>query len=138
MLNRIVNLGNNFCIICFSSIYQDSITLISIPKFHRNSTNISLHPFILKNNSHYITPIQIILFIQPHTHILKQIIFFYSHNQQTKKIRTQKKGKQNTRLQKQRKTKYQIIETKRIPSKKFSVTLHKKTCSNTMLNNPSK
>jgi hypothetical protein len=39
---------------------------------------------------------------------MKRIISFSSHNQQTKKIITQKKkkGKRNTILQKQRKTKY--------------------------------
>ena len=100
MLNRIVNPSNNLCNVCFPSIYQSSITLISIPRYHGSSTNISLHIFTLKKISHHITPIQIILSIQLHTHRLKLIISFSSHNQQKKKGRMQKKGKQNTRLQK--------------------------------------
>jgi hypothetical protein len=60
-----------------------------------------LHIFLLlKKISHYITPIRIILFIQPHNHRIKRIIFFSSHNQQTKKKQNPKeKKKQNTILQ---------------------------------------
>jgi len=111
MLNKIFNSSNNSCIVCFPDIYQNSITLISIPRFHRSFTNITPYHFTLKNISHHINLIWIILSIQPYTHRLKRIVSFSSHNQQTKKIKTQKKGKQNTRLQKQRKTKYQIHES---------------------------
>ena len=103
LLTKNVNPSNNFYIVCFSSIYQGSITLINIHRFYRSSTNISPQSFTLKKISHHITPIQIILFIQLHTHRMKRIISFSSHNQQTKKIITQKK---------KRKTKYHIAETK--------------------------
>jgi hypothetical protein len=52
---------------------------------------------------HYITSIRIIFPIQPHTHRLKRIISFSSHNQQL----------QRTRMQKQQKTRYQIAEMNR-------------------------
>jgi len=101
ILNKIIYPSNNFCI---------KITLISIPRFHRSSTNISPHPFTLKKISHHATSIWIILFIQPHTHILKWIISFSSHNKQTKKTRMQNKGKWYTKLQKgQQNTKLQKL-----------------------------
>jgi len=81
MLNKIINPNNNFCIVCFPNIYQSSITLINIQRFHRSSTNISPHPFTLKKISHYITSIRIILYIQHHTQKLKRIVSFSSHNQ---------------------------------------------------------
>jgi len=101
MLNRIVDPSNDLCIICFSCIYQNNISLLNILRYHISSTNILPHLLTLKEISHYITPIRIVLPIQPHTHRLKRIIFFSSHNQQS----------QRTRMQKQRKTKYQIVET---------------------------
>jgi len=61
MLNIIVNPSNNLCIVCFPCIYQSSIPLISIPRYHISSTNISPHFFTLKNIYHYITPIRIII-----------------------------------------------------------------------------
>ena len=97
MFNKIVNPNNNFSIVCFPDIYQSIITLINIPKFHRSSTNISSH-LTLHKISHHITTIQVILSIQPQTHRLKQIVYFSSHNQQIKKTRKQKKGKQKIRL----------------------------------------
>jgi len=95
MLNIIINSSNNLCIVCFSDIYQSSITLISIPRYHISSTNtnISPHLFTIKEISHYITLIRIIISIQPHNHILKQINSFSSYNQQTKKTRMQEKRK---------------------------------------------
>jgi hypothetical protein len=82
-------------------IYQNSIPLLNILRYHRSFTNIPPHLLTLKEISHYITPIRIILPIQPHTHKLKRIISFSSYNQQS----------QRTRMQKQQKTKYQIAET---------------------------
>jgi len=104
IFNRIVDPSNNLCIVYFPCIYQSNILLLSILRYHISSTNISPLPFPFKKISHDITPIRIILSIQPHTHKLKRIIFFNSHNQQTKK----------TRMQKQRKIKYQIVKTKKI------------------------
>ena len=56
-----------------------------------------LHIFLpLKKISHYITPIRIILFIQPHNHRLKQTSFLAAIiNNKKKKIAKEKK-KQNT------------------------------------------
>jgi len=117
MLNKIVDPSNNLCFVCFPFIYQSSIPLFCIFGYHISSTNISPHPFTLNEISNYITPIQIILSIQPHTHRQKWIILFSSHNQQTKKIRKQK----------QQKTKYQIAETKQISSRSYTITpKHKK------------
>ena len=116
MLNKIVNPSNNLCIInpsnnlcivCFSCIYQSNIPFLSILRYHIGSTDISPHLFALKEISHYITPIRIVLPIQPHTHRLNWIISFSSYNQQL----------QRTRMQKQQKTKYQIAETKQISQK---------------------
>ena len=112
MFNRIINPSNNICIVCFSEIYQSSITIISIPRFHKSSSNISPHLFTLKKISHHITPIRIILSIQPHTHRLKWIITFNSHNQQAKKQKTN-----------ERKTKYHIVETKKRSSQSYMITL---------------
>jgi hypothetical protein len=56
MLNRIVNSNNNFCIVCLSNIYQSSITLINISKFHKNSTSIPPNLFTLKTIYHHISP----------------------------------------------------------------------------------
>jgi len=103
MLNRIVNSSNNLCIVCFSCIYQSCIPFLGILRFHIFFTDISPHLFILKNILHYITSIRIIFPIQPHTHRLKRIISFSSHNQQL----------QRTRMQKQQKTRYQIAEMNR-------------------------
>jgi len=104
MLNKIVNPSNNICIVCFPCIYQSNISFLSNLRYHIGSTNISLHLFTLKEISHYITPIRIVLPIQPHTHRLNWIISFSSNNQQL----------QRTRMQKQRKTKYQITKTEQI------------------------
>jgi len=101
MLNIIVDLSNDLCIVCFPCIYRNSISFFSILRYHISSTNISPHLLTLKKISHYIAPIRIVLPIQPHTHRLKRIISFNSHNQQS----------QRTRMQKQRKTKYQIAKT---------------------------
>ena len=117
MLNRIVNPSNNLYNVCFPSIYQSSITLISIPRYHGSSTNISLHIFTLKKISHHITPIRIILSIQFHTHKLKLIISFSSHNQQKKK-------KQNA---KERKTKYYIVKTEQTSSRSYIITPKRKS-----------
>jgi len=100
MLNRVVDPNNDLCIVYFPRIYQSCIPFLSIFRYHIGSTNISPHLFTLKKISHYIAPIRIVLPIQPHTHRLKRIISFSSHNQQS----------QRTRMQKQRKTKYQIAE----------------------------
>ena len=102
MLNKIVNPSNNLCIVCFLCIYQSNIPFLSILRYHIGSTNIFPHLFTLKEISHYITPIRIVLPIQPHTHRLKRIISFSSHNQQL----------QRTRMQKQRRIKNQIEKTK--------------------------
>ena len=102
ILNRIFDPSNDFCIICFPCIYQNSIPLLNILRYHISSTSIPSPLLTFKEISHYITPIRIVLPIQPHTHRLKRIISFNSHNQQS----------QRTRMQKQRKTKYQIAETK--------------------------
>jgi len=107
MLNRIIDISNNLWFVCFLCIYQNNILLPSILRYHISSTNISPCPFSFKEISHYITLVQIILFIQPHTHRLKRIISFSNHNQQTKK----------TRMQKQRKSKYQIAKTEQISQK---------------------
>ncbi|KAL9344409.1 hypothetical protein Peur_062084 [Populus x canadensis] len=101
MLNRIVDPSNNLCIVCFPCIYRSSISFFNILRYHINSTDISPHLLTLKKIYHYIAPIRIVLPIQPHTHRLKRIISFSSYNQQS----------QRTRMQKQRKTKYQIAET---------------------------
>jgi len=101
MLNKIVDPSNDLCIVCFSCIYRSSISFFSILRYHISSTNISPHLLTFKKISHYIAPIRIVLLIQPHTHRLKRIISFSSHNQQS----------QRTRMQKQQKTKYQIAET---------------------------
>jgi uncharacterized protein YacL len=70
-----------------------------------------LHIFLLlKKISHYITPIRIILFIQPHNHRIKRIIFFSSHNQ-SKKKKTERKRKE--------KTKYHIADTEKISSRSW-------------------
>jgi hypothetical protein len=68
---------------------------------------IYLRIFLFLKRNYYITPKKIVISIQPHTHRLKQIIFFISYNQQTKKTRMQKKWK----------TKYQILETEQILQK---------------------
>jgi len=101
MLNRIVDPSNDLCIVCFQCIYRSSISFFNILRYHINSTDISPYLLTLKKISHYIAPIRIVLPIQPHTHRLKRIISFNSHTQQS----------QRTRMQKQRKTKYQIAET---------------------------
>jgi len=110
MLNKIINPNNNFCIVCFPNIYQSSITLINIQRFHRSSTNISPHPFTLKKISHYITSIRIILYIQHHTQKLKRIVSFSSHNQHSFLlaviINKQRKPER-------KKKKYQIAEIER-------------------------
>jgi hypothetical protein len=95
MLNTIINSSNNLCIVCFLDIYQSSITLICILRYHISSTNtnISPHLFTIKDICHYMTLIRIIIYIQPHTHRLKQINSFSSYNQQTKKARMQEKRK---------------------------------------------
>ena len=119
MLNIIVDLSNNFCIVCFSCIYQNNISLLRILGYHISFTNIFSHLFTLKEISHFITPIWIILSIQSHTHKLKWIISFSSHNQQTKK----------TIMQKQRKIKIpnyrnwtDVAETKQIFSRSYTIT----------------
>jgi len=109
MLNKIINPNNNFCIVCFPNIYQSSTTLINIQRFHRSSTNISPHLFTLKKISHYITPIRIILYIQPHTHRLKRIVSFSSHNQHSFLL-VVIINKQRKLEHKKRKMKYQIAE----------------------------
>ena len=43
-------------------IYQNSIPLLNILRYHRSFTNIPPHLLTLKEISHYITPVQIILF----------------------------------------------------------------------------
>ena len=101
MLNKVVDPSNDLCIVCFPCIYQSCIPFLSIFRYHIGSTNISPHLFTLKKIYHYIAPTRIVLPIQPHTHRLKRIISFNSHNQQS----------QRTRMQKQRKTKYQIAKT---------------------------
>jgi hypothetical protein len=70
-----------------------------------------LHIFLpLKKISHYITPIRIILFIQPHNHRLKQTSFLAAIiNKQKKK--TDRKRKE--------KTKYHIADTKKISSRSW-------------------
>jgi hypothetical protein len=107
MLNRIVDRSNNLCIVCFLCFYENNISLFSILRYHIGSTDISPCLFILKKILHYITSIRIVLPIQLYTHRLKRIISFSSHNQQS----------QRTRIQKQRKTKYQIAKTKQISQK---------------------
>jgi hypothetical protein len=107
MLNRIVDRSNNLCIVCFLCFYENNISLFSIFRYYIGFTDISLYLFILKKILHYITPIRIVLHIQLYTHKLKRIISFSSHNQQS----------QRTRIQKQRKTKYQIAKTKQISQK---------------------
>jgi hypothetical protein len=103
ILNRIVDPSNDLCIICFLCIYQNNIPLLNILRYHISSTNIPLHLLTLRKISHYIAPIRIVLPIQPHTHRLKRIISFSSYNQQSQRIR----------MQKDRKTKYQIVETEK-------------------------
>jgi len=117
MLNRIVDPSNVLCIVCFSCIYQSSIPFFNILRYHISFTDISLRLLTLKKISHYITPIRIVLPIQPHTHRLKRTISFSSHNQQS----------QRTRVQKQRKIKYQIAETKQISSQNCTITPKHKT-----------
>jgi len=107
ILNRIVNSNNNLCIVCFLGIYQNNITLISIPRYYRSSTNISPHLFTLKKIFHHITSIRIILSIQPHTHRLKRIISLVAI------INKQRKPECK------RKTKYQIAKTKEISSQSW-------------------
>ena len=70
-----------------SCIYQNSIPLLNILRYHRSSTNIPPHLLTLKEISHYITLIPIVLPIQPHTHRLKRIISFSSYNQQLQRTR---------------------------------------------------
>jgi hypothetical protein len=119
MLNRIVDPSYNLCIVCFLNIYQNRIPLLGILEYHISFTNIFSHLFTLKEISHFITPIWIILSIQSHTHKLKWIISFSSHNQQTKK----------TIMQKQRKIKIpnyrnwtDVAETKQIFSRSYTIT----------------
>ena len=121
MLNKIVDPSNDLCIICFPCIYQNSIPLLNILRYHISSTNIPPHLLTLKKISHYIAPIRVVLPIQPHTHRLKWIISFSSHNQQS----------QRTRMQKQQKTNYQIVETKQIFSQNYTITpKHKQNLQN--------
>ena len=96
----------------FASHVSIKPAFLNILRYHISSTNIPPHLLTLKEISHYITPIWIVLPIQPHTHRLKRIISFSSHNQQS----------QITRMQKQRKTKYSIAETKQISSRNYTVT----------------
>jgi len=114
MLNKIVDPSNKLCIVCFPCIYQSSIPLFNILGYHISSTNISPHLFTLKEISNYITPVQIIISIQPHTHRLKWIIFFSSHNNNNKK--------KKIKTQKQRRTKYQIAKIEQISSRSYTIT----------------
>jgi hypothetical protein len=113
MLNKIVNPSNNLCIVWFSCIYQSNIPFLSFLRYHIGSTDISPHLFALKEISHYITPIRIVLLFQPHTHRLNRIISFSSYNQQL----------QRTKMQKQWKTNYQIEKTKQISQKLYKYLL---------------
>ena len=119
MLNRIVNQSNNLCIVCFPNIYQNRIPLLGILEYHISFTNIFPHLFTLMEISHFITPIRIILYIQSHTHRLKWIISFNSHNQQTKKTKMQKQGK--TKIPNCRNW-TDIAETKQIFSRSYTIT----------------
>jgi len=101
MLNKIIDPSNELCIVCFQCIYWSSISIFNILRYHISSTDISPHLLTLKKISHYIAPIRMVLPIQHHTHRLKQIISFSSHNQLSWR----------TRMQKQWKIKYQIAET---------------------------
>jgi len=144
IINRIVNSSNNLCIVCFLGIYQSIITLISISKYHISSTNISPHLFTIKKISHHITPIRTILSIHPHTHRLKWIVSFSSHNQQTKKkhnanIKLQKlKGRWNTKLQILNKYLLEVIRSFQIFMKVVYEIKSRfmKPYSDIMLNNP--
>jgi hypothetical protein len=94
-----------------------------------------LHIFLpLKKISHYITPIRIILFIQPHNHRLKQTSFLAAIIKKKKKKKqiAKEKKKQNTILQILKKYLLEVGSVKVV----FEIrSCSMQPCSDTILNN---